>query len=220
MDCQPWEEISQDEDWRLSIPFLADYDIHSEMLVKNKVFHISSKKYSLNLKLKQTPTTHYAHYLLDPESRLTDRDRGFYGNLIQIYFKIEYLQELVQDITIWQMKSNSQPANTLFWMDVVNESIETKLLSTWRKFIRGWRAKAQALICMQQRNRMMEFAMLINAKVRDVSIKIYHFPAKENHITFKILRYAFDFHPLNKKAFYKRDEGQDTLKRKLFDMEE
>ena len=110
--------------------------------------------------------------------------------------------------------------NTLFWMDVVNDVVEERLFSRWKVLIRSLRAKAQALICMQQRKRMMEFAILINAKVRDVSMKNYGFQAKENHITFKILRYAFDFHPFNKKAFYRRDEGYDTLKRKLFDMEE
>ena len=213
------QDLPQDEDWRRRIPFLCDYTMGDEMLIRNIVFHISSKKYSLNLKLKQTSSTYYAHQLLDP-NRLDDRERSFYGKLVEIYYRIEYLQELITDVEIWRVRNNSQAANTLFWMDVVNQAVEEKLLTTWRKLIKSWRARAHAEICVQQRNRMMEFAMLINAKVRDVSITNYNFPAKENHITFKILRYAFDFHPMNKKAFYKRDEGIDTLKRKLFVMEE
>lgn len=219
---QDWrieQDLPRDEDWRRRIPFLCDYNMCDEMLISSIAFHISSKKYSLNLKLRQNSSTVYAHQLLDP-SRLDDRERSFYAKLVEIYYRIEYLQDLITDVEIWRIKNNSQASNTLFWMDVVNEAVEDKLLTTWRKLIRSWRARAQTEICIQQRNRMMEFAMLINTKVRDVSIKNYNFPAKENHITFKILRYAFDFHPLNKKAFYKRDEGQDTLKRKLFDMEE
>jgi hypothetical protein len=214
------EELSQDEDWRSKFPFLCDYDMADEMLMNNKVFHIASKKYSLNLKIRQNLTSNYAHYLLDPD-RLDERpDRSFYAKLIEIYYRLEYIQDLMNDVKLWQIRNNSQPGHPLFWMDVVNDVVEARLFSRWKVLIRLWRAKAQALICMQQRKRMMEFAMLINTKVRDVSMKNYHFPAKENHITFKILRYAFDFHPLNKKAFYKRDEGQDTLKRKLFDTEE
>jgi hypothetical protein len=213
------QDLHQDEDWRQQYPFLCDYSMSDEMLLKNKVFHIANKKYSLNLKIKQTLTSSYAHYLLHPD-RLDDT-RSYYSQLLEIYFRIEYLQELINDVKLWQIKNNSQPVNTLFWMDVVNDVVEWRLFDVWRKMVREYRAKAMALICMQQRKRIMEFAMLINAKVRDVSMKNYHFPAKENHITFKILRYAFDFHPMNQKAFYKRDEGQDNmLKRKLFVLEE
>jgi hypothetical protein len=214
------QELSQDEDWRQRMPFLRDYNMGDTMLVKNMVFHIANKKYSLNLKLKQTPTTHYAHFLLNPD-RIDDRpDRTYYQQLIEIHYRIDYIQDIIRDVTLWQLNSNTQQGNSLFWVHIVNEVVEERLLSTWRKLIRSLRAKQQAIICMQQRKRMMEFAVLINTKIRDVSMKNYGFQAKENHITFKILRYAFDFHPLNKKAFYKRDEGQDTLKRKLFDMEE
>jgi hypothetical protein len=215
------EDLPQDEDWRCRIPFLCDYTMGDEMLIRNIVFHISSKKYSLNLKIRQAQSASaYAHYLLDPD-RLDERpDRTFYAKLIEIYYRLEYIQDLMNDVKVWQIRNNSQAVNTLFWMDVVNDVVEARLFSRWRVLIRRWRARAQALICMQQRKRMMEFAMLINAKVRDVSIKNYNFPAKENHITFKILRYAFDFHTLNKKAFYMKDGGLDTLKRKLFVMEE
>jgi hypothetical protein len=215
------EELSQDEDWRKQYPFLCDYDMGDEMLMINRVFHIANKKYSLNLKIKQNPTSNYAHYLLDP-ARVDERsDKSYYAKLIEINYRIDYIQELMNDVVLWQIKNNSQSGNnTLFWMDVVNNVVEDRLFAKWRLLKRLLRSKAHALICMQQRNRMMQFAMLINIKVRDVSMKNYGFPAKENHITFKILRYAFDFHPFNKKAFYKRDEGYDTLRRKLFDMEE
>jgi len=214
------QELSQDEDWRKQYPFLCDYDMADEMLMSNIVFHLANKKYSLNLKLRQNQSSNYAHYLLDP-ARVDERsDRSYYAQLIEIYYRLEYIQEIMNDVKLWQIRNNSQPGHPLFWMDVVNDVVEDRLFSRWKVLIKSLRAKAQTLICIQQRKRMMEFAMLINAKVRDVSMKNYHFPAKENHITFKILRYAFDFHPFNKKAFYKRDEGQDTLKRKLFDMEE
>jgi len=215
-----YHELTQDEDWRKHYPFLCDYSMCDEMLMKNLVFHIANKKYSLNMKLKAEPSTVLAHYYLNPDRIDEKEGLSYYGKLIEIRYRIEYIQNLIDDVTLWQIRNNSQPGNTLFWMDQVNDTVETRLLAVWRKLARSCRAKSMALICIQQRNRMMEFAMLINAKVRDVSVKNYGFPAKENHITFKILRYAFDFHPCNQKAFYKRDEGQDTLKRKLFDAEE
>lgn len=214
------QDLSQDEDWRKQYPFLCDYSMCDEMLMKNLVFHIANKKYSLNMKLKREPSSQAAHYYLNPDRVDEKEGLSYYGKLIEIRYRIDYIQNLIDDVTLWQIRNNSQPCNTLFWMDQVNDTVETRLLAVWRKIARSCRAKAMALICMQQRNRMMEFAMLINVKVRDVSIKNYGFPAKENHITFKILRYAFDFHPWNQKAFYKRDDGQDTLKRKLFDVEE
>ena len=196
--------LKQNESIHVDYPFLVDYDLHDDILLANEEYQITSRSYSFN---RRVMVDHSIELMvLNPTSFefIDTDDRSFYEKLLEIKWRMVHITRSISDLKLWQLHShNFTSRNVMTWFSPVDAMVDYREF-IWNDFILEWNEHRQKLIAKVQRQRILEFAMIINKKFfRD---NTYGVEMQIKPITFQIMLYLFDFHPLNRNtAYYKNN---------------
>lgn len=199
-------ELSQDEDWRQPYPFLEDHSVHDELVIVNEKYKITLAMYCIDNQLKsEAEETRNRLFIMtfspDHSNFTRDDDYSFYDKLLKIKWRIEYLKEMKNDIELWQLRLHDffGLRHPLMYLPVFDRMVlDTK--ADYETWIRRWNCIRSDVVARAQRNRINEFASLINKKF--LRMTTYGVQMQLKPITFKIMLYLFDFHPQNQTSSY------------------
>ena len=219
-------ELSQDEDWRhQSYPFLEDHSIHDELLIVNEKYKITLAMYCVDNQLKnvETEETRNRVFIMtfspDHSNFTRDDDYSFYHKLFKIKWRIQYLKELKDDIDLWQIRLHEffGSRHPIMYLPVFDRMV-LDIKADYETWARRWNCIRSDVVARAQRNRINEFARLINKKF--LRMTTYGVQMQLKPITFKIMLYLFDFHPQNQLSSYYNNNMLPPFrksKRKIFD---
>jgi hypothetical protein len=199
-------ELSQDEDWRQPYPFLEDHSVHDELVIVNEKYKITLAMYCIHNQLKsEAEETRNRLFIMtfspDHSNFTRDDDYSFYDKLLKIKWRIEYLKEMKNDIELWQLRLHDFFGfrHPLMYLPVFDRMVHD-IKADYETWIRRWNCIRSDVVARAQRNRINEFASLINKKF--LRMTTYGVQMQLKPITFKIMLYLFDFHPQNQSSSY------------------
>jgi hypothetical protein len=202
-----WYE-DQDENWRSDYPFLVDYSIHDEILLSKESYHIYTKIYRLQQELRHIhiddPRIGIANTFLNPVFFPAGREYTFYELLLEIKWRIEYIDDSIEETRHWQlMVHNKHGRYPMYWLGSVERVIESQI-KTWKEYRRDWHYMRERYIVEAQRRRANQFFGLLRIKFASLGTCL-------DDIAVKIVGFVFEFHHHNSRSIY---SGHVSLRKK------
>jgi hypothetical protein len=170
-----------EESYQEDIPFLSDFTTGDILVVSQWDFYLPMHALQY---YRAHRRDHHIMNRIDPDDfDITNEDFTYYEKLAECEKSKRIIEILIEDLETYISKEG--PGTWFLYKAICemrNNIPKLKLLKE------GWNHKREQIIVYHQKNRFMEFAVLVNKK-------FYKLGIKENCLTFNILTFMFDLHP-------------------------